>query len=74
MNRPTRLLLWLRRSWLRCDIDIDRLVFAKELDREQLAFTLNYWLFDSVPLKLSYEFNDGAVSNDRFVAQFAYGF
>ncbi len=43
-------------------------------NREQLAFGLNFWLLESVPLKLTYELNGGAVKDDRFFAQFAYGF
>ena len=41
---------------------------------DQVAVGLNYWLFESAPLKLSYEFNDGAVTDDRFLINFAYGF
>ena len=41
---------------------------------EQVAIGLNYWLFESVPVKLSYEFNSGAVNDDRFLINFAYGF
>lgn len=44
------------------------------LDRKQVAFGLNYWLFESAPLKLTYEVNSGAFDNDRFFLQFAYGF
>ncbi len=45
-----------------------------EKNREQLALGLNYWLFESAPLKLSYELNDGAPGDNRFVLEFAYGF
>lgn len=41
---------------------------------DQVVIGLNYWLFESAPLKLSYEFNNGAVTNDRFLINFAYGF
>lgn len=43
-------------------------------NREQLAVGLNYWVFESAPLKFNYEHNTGAVSDDRIVFQFAYGF
>ncbi|MFQ5700155.1 MAG: hypothetical protein ACE5IL_17975, partial [Myxococcota bacterium] len=46
----------------------------RERNREQLALGVNYWLYPSVPLKISYEFNSGAIHDDRFIAQFAYGF
>ena len=45
-----------------------------EKNREQLALGLNYWLFESAPLKIMYEFNDGAPAENRFLVQFAYGF
>lgn len=44
------------------------------LDRKQVAFGLNYWLFESAPLKFAYELNSGAIDSDRFSLQFAYGF
>ena len=43
-------------------------------NRDQLALGLNYWLYPSVPLKLTYEFNQGKVKNDRLFLQLAYGF
>ena len=43
-------------------------------NRRQLALGLNYWLFESAPLKLTYEINSGAVDENRFFLQFAYGF
>ncbi len=43
-------------------------------DRDQLALGLNYWLYASVPLKVTYEFNQGEVKNDRLLLQLAYGF
>lgn len=43
-------------------------------DRDQLALGLNYWLYPSVPLKFTYEFNQGEVKNDRLFLQIAYGF
>ncbi len=43
-------------------------------DNRQIAAGLNYWLFESVPLKFTYEFNMGADSTDRWFAQIAYGF
>ena len=43
-------------------------------DRDQLALGLNYWLYPSVPLKFTYEFNQGKVKNDRLFLQIAYGF
>jgi hypothetical protein len=46
----------------------------EEKNRDQLALGLNYWLFESVPLKLSYELNDGAVDDNRFLLNLAYGF
>ena len=45
-----------------------------EKDRDQLVVGLNYWLFESAALKLSYEFNDGAPDANRFILDFAYGF
>ena len=51
-----------------------QIVDFDELERKQLALGLNYWLFESVPLKITYEFNSQAVSNDRLFVQFAYGF
>jgi len=45
-----------------------------EKNRDQLAIGLNFWVFESAPLKLSYEFNDGAVSDNRLLVNFAYGF
>ncbi len=45
-----------------------------EKNREQIALGLNYWLFESAPLKIMYEFNDGAPAENRFLVQFAYGF
>jgi hypothetical protein len=46
----------------------------EEKEREQLALGLNYWVKPSVPLKFTYEFNGGAVKDDRVIFQFAYGF
>ena len=43
-------------------------------EHKQLALGLNYWLYPSVPLKLTYELNDGSVDGGRFIAQLAYGF
>ncbi len=43
-------------------------------DQDQLAVGLNYWLFESAPIKLTYEFNSGELGKDRFLVQFAYGF
>ncbi len=43
-------------------------------DQDQLAVGLNYWLFESAPIKLTYEFNSGELDKDRFLVQFAYGF
>ena len=45
-----------------------------EQNREQLALGLNYWLFESAPLRIMYEFNDGAPDDNRLLVQFAYGF
>ncbi len=45
-----------------------------KLDQDQLAVGLNYWLFESAPIKLTYEFNSGELDKDRFLVQFAYGF
>lgn len=49
----------------------------KATEGEQLALGLNYWLFPSVPLKLTYELNEESFEEsvgNRFFAQFAYGF
>jgi len=43
-------------------------------DRERFSVGLNYWLYDSVPLKFTYEFNSGSVADDRLLVQLAYGF
>ena len=43
-------------------------------ERAQLAFGLNFWLYESAPLKLTYELNSGEVDDDRFFVQFSYGF
>ena len=43
-------------------------------NREQVALGLNFWIFESAPLRITYELNSGAVSSDRIFAQFAYGF
>ncbi len=43
-------------------------------NREQLGVGLNYWMFESVPLKFTYEFNEGGVDTDRLIFQIAYGF
>ncbi len=43
-------------------------------NRDQLALGVNYWLYPSVPLKFTYEFNQGKVKNDRLFLQVAYGF
>lgn len=45
-----------------------------EKNRDQVVIGLNYWLFESAPLKFSYEFNDGAVDDNRLLINFAYGF
>ena len=45
-----------------------------KMDQDQLAVGLNYWLFESAPIKLTYEFNSGELDKDRFLVQFAYGF
>ena len=45
-----------------------------EKNRDQLVIGLNYWLFESAPLKVSYEFNNGAVADNRVLVNFAYGF
>ena len=45
-----------------------------EKNRDQVAVGLNFWLFESAPLKLSYEVNDGAPAENRFILEFAYGF
>ncbi len=45
-----------------------------EKNREQLALGLNYWLFESAPLRIMYELNDGAPDDNRLLVQFAYGF
>ncbi len=47
---------------------------AGTASRDQLALGLNYWLFESAPLKIAYEIKDGADNDNRFVLQFAYGF
>ena len=47
---------------------------SNEFDREQIALGLNYWLFESVPIKFTYEINSGVVDNDRYLIQWAYGF
>ncbi len=46
----------------------------EEKARKQLALGLAYWLFESAPLKFTYEFNEGAVDSNRVFVQFAYGF
>ena len=46
----------------------------KNPHRRQLAFGLDYWLFPSVPLKFTYEINDGAISDNKILFQLAYGF
>ncbi len=43
-------------------------------EREQLAVGLVFWVYESAPLKFTYERNSGGVKDDRFIAQFAYGF
>ena len=45
-----------------------------ELDRNQFALGLNYWIFESLPVMFTYEFNGEAVRNDRLLVQWAYGF
>ncbi len=44
------------------------------LKQKQLAFGLDYWLFETAPLKFTYELNSKTVSHDQFIIQFAYGF
>lgn len=44
------------------------------LNRKQLAVGLDYWLFESVPIKFAYEFNSGQPNSDGFFVQLAYGF
>ena len=44
------------------------------LDQDQIAVGLNYWLYESAPIKLTYEFNSGELDKDRLLVQFAYGF
>ncbi|MEN8184402.1 MAG: cell division protein ZapB [Myxococcota bacterium] len=44
------------------------------LNRNQFSLGLNYWIFESVPVKFTYEFNSKAVRDDRFLVQWAYGF
>ena len=51
-----------------------QVVDAGPFNRRQLAFGLNYWLFESVPLKFTYEINRGIVRNDRLFLQASYGF
>ncbi len=43
-------------------------------ERRQLALGLNFWVYESAPLKLSYELNSGKGGEDRFFLQFSYGF
>ena len=43
-------------------------------EREQLAVGLVFWVYESAPLKFTYERNTGGIKDDRFIAQFAYGF
>ena len=45
-----------------------------EKNRDQLVIGLDYWLFECAPLKFSYEFNNGAPADNRFLVNFAYGF
>lgn len=45
-----------------------------EKNGDQLAIGLNYWLFESAPVKLSYEINNGAFNDNRVLINFAYGF
>ncbi len=47
---------------------------AGPFNRRQLALGLNYWLFDSVPLKFTYEINWGAEPDNRLFFQASYGF
>jgi hypothetical protein len=44
------------------------------LKRRQLALGLDYWLFESVPIKIAYELNSGEISGDGFFIQLSYGF
>lgn len=44
------------------------------MNREQFAVGLNYWLEEAVALKLTGEFNSGGISENRLIAQLAYGF
>ncbi len=43
-------------------------------DREQLAVGVAFWVYESAPLKFTYERNTGTVKDDRYIVQFAYGF
>lgn len=45
-----------------------------EKNRDQIAAGLNYWLFESAPLRLTYEVNGGAPRDNRFMLAFTYGF
>ena len=48
---------------------------AGPFNRQQLAFGMNYWLYDSVPIKFSYELNwDTIEPDDRLFVQVSYGF
>jgi len=43
-------------------------------NRKQIAVGLDYWIQPSVPLKLTYEFNEQAINDDRLLLQLAFGF
>ena len=68
------------RSW--SDSSFDRTVVHRSTSSSAryrrvakgLAFGLNYWLYESVPLKLTYEINGGGTNDNRVLAQLAYGF
>ncbi len=68
------------RSWERHIAKLEPVLRWGEIEafsprnREQLALGLNYWLFESVPLKFTYEINSGNPSSDRFLFQVAFGF
>jgi hypothetical protein len=47
---------------------------AGPFNLRQLALGLNYWLYESVPLKFSYEINWGAQPDNRLFVQVSYGF
>jgi hypothetical protein len=47
---------------------------AGHRNREQFAAGLNYWLYESVPLKFTYEVNSGGSPDDRLFFEISYGF